>query len=162
MDLPKRKPTRLKDYDYSTPGTYFITICVKERKAVLSKIIVGASIARPKEIHLTQYGKIVETAINNIPKHYPIISVDNYVIMPDHIHLLLRIHCDENGLPMVAPTINRVIQQTKGIIAKQIGFSIWQKSYNDHIIRCLDDYRNIWEYIDNNPAKWEEDSLYSE
>ena len=114
MELPKRKNIRFKTYDYSSPGTYFITICVKYRKAILSNIVVGASIARPKEIYLTQYGKIVETAINNIPKHYPIISVDNYIIMPDHIHLLLRIHCDANGLPVSAPEINKVIQQTKG------------------------------------------------
>ena len=73
--------------------------------------------------------------------------------MPDHIHLLLRIHCDSNGLPTSAPKINKVIQQTKGIITKQIGFSIWQKSYNDHIVRGLDDYKNIWEYIENNPLK---------
>lgn len=153
MELPKRKNIRLKNYDYSSPGTYFITICVKDRKAILSNIVVGASIARPKEIQLTQYGEIVEIAINNIPKHYPIISVDNYIIMPDHIHLLLRIHCDSNGLPTSAPKINKVIQQTKGIITKQIGFSIWQKSYNDHIVRGLDDYKNIWEYIENNPLK---------
>jgi REP element-mobilizing transposase RayT len=153
MELPKRKNIRLKNYDYSSPGTYFITICVKDRKAILSNIVVGASIARPKEIQLTQYGKIVETAINNIPKHYPIISVDNYVIMPDHIHLLLQIHSYIDGRPMVAPTIDRVIKQMKGYITKQIGFSIWQKSYNDHIVRGLDDYKNIWEYIENNPLK---------
>ncbi len=153
MELPKRKNIRLENYDYSSPGTYFITICVKDRKAILSNIVVGASIARPKEIQLTQYGEIVEIAINNIPKHYPIISVDNYVIMPDHIHLLLRIHSDIDGRPMVAPTIDRVIKQMKGYITKQIGFSIWQKSYNDHIVRGLDDYKNIWEYIENNPLK---------
>lgn len=73
--------------------------------------------------------------------------------MPDHIHLLLQIHGNENGRPMVAPTINRVIKQTKGYITKQIGFSIWQKSFNDHIIRGQEDYKSIWEYIENNPLK---------
>ena len=153
MDLPKRKPIRLKDYDYSTPGAYFITICVKEHKAILSNINVGANIVRPQEIHLTKYGEIVENAIKNIPKHYSNISVDNYVIMPDHIHLLLQIHTNENGRPLVAPTINRVIKQTKGYITKQIGSSIWQKSFNDHIIRGREDYKSIWEYIENNPLK---------
>lgn len=57
MELPERKSIRLKNYDYSSPGTYFVTICVKDRKTILSNIIVGASIARPKEIQLTQYGK---------------------------------------------------------------------------------------------------------
>lgn len=153
MELPKRKPTRLKDYDYSTPGAYFVTLCIKDRKSILSDITVGANIVRPKEIHLTRYGKIAESAIKNIPNYYPIISVDNYVIMPDHIHLLLNIHSDIDGRPMVAPTIDRVIKQTKGYITKQIGFSIWQKSFNDHIIRGQEDYKNIWEYIENNPFK---------
>ena len=153
MDLPKRKPTRLKDYDYSSSGAYFITICAKDRKSVLSNIVVGASIARPKEIRLTEYGKIAETAILNIPKYYPAVSVDNYVIMPDHIHLLLHINSDNDGRPMVAPTVNRVIQQMKGYVTKRIGFSIWQKSYNDHIVRGKDDYESIWEYIENNPLE---------
>ena len=153
MELPKRKRIRLENYDYSTPGAYFITLCIKNRKAVLSYITVGANIVRPKEIHLTKYGVIVKTAIKNIPTLYPAITVDNYVIMPDHIHLLLQIHPDIDGRPMVAPTIDRVIKQTKGYITKQIGFSIWQKSFNDHIIRGDKDYKEIWEYIENNPFK---------
>ena len=93
----------------------------------------------------------MESAIKNIPIHYPVITVDNYVIMPDHIHLLLQINSDFNGRPLVAPTIDRVIKQMKGYISKQIGFSIWQKSFNDHIIRGDQDYKEIWEYIENNP-----------
>ncbi len=153
IELPKRKRTRLKNYNYSTEGAYFVTLCTKNRDAILSEIIVGESVALPKEIHLTEYGKIAESAIKNIPKYYPCISVDNYVIMPDHIHLLLQIHSDIDGRPMVAPTIDRVIQQTKGYITKQIGFSIWQKSFNDHIVRGRTDYKEIWEYIENNPLK---------
>lgn len=153
MELPKRKNIRLKDYDYSKPGAYFVTICVKERKTILSEITVGANSVRPNEIRLTKYGEIVKSAINNIPKYYPSVTVDNYVIMPDHIHLLLQLHSDESGRTVFAPTINRVIKQTKGYITKQMGFSIWQKSFNDHIIRGEKDYKEIWEYIENNPIK---------
>jgi REP element-mobilizing transposase RayT len=153
MELPKRKNNRLNNFDYSQPGVYFITICVKNRKTILSNIIVGANIVRPKEIHLTKYGEIVETAIKNIPQHYPSIRIDNYVIMPDHIHLLLQINTNKNGRPMVAPTVDRIIKQTKGYITKQIGFSIWQKSFYDHIVRGNNDYKEIWEYIENNPLK---------
>ncbi len=153
MELPKRKNIRLKDYDYSKPGAYFVTICVKERKTILSEIIVGANSVRPNEIRLTKYGEIVKSAISNIPKYYPNVTVDNYVIMPDHIHLLLQLHSDESGRTVFAPTINRVIKQTKGYITKQMGFSIWQKSFNDHIIRGEKDYKEIWEYIENNPIK---------
>lgn len=154
MLFPKRKPIRLDNYDYGTSGAYFVTLCVRDKKAILSNITVGASNARPQEIHLTEYGRVVEKAINAIPKHYPAITVDKYVIMPDHIHLLLQIHTDNNGRPMVAPTISRVVQQTKGYVTKQIGVSIWQKSYNDHIIRGENDYYEIWKYIENNPLKY--------
>ena len=160
MELPKRKTIRLKEYDYNLPGAYFITICVKNKKPILSDVFVGASIARPKEIRLSKYGKIVDKTIKNIPFYYPAISIDNYVIMPNHIHLLIQIRSDNIGRPMVAPTIERVIQQMKGIITKQIGFSIWQKSFNDHIIRGNFDYKEIWEYIENNALKWREDKYY--
>jgi len=160
MELPKRKTIRLKEYDYSLPGAYFITICVKNKKPILSDVFVGASNARPKEIRLSKYGKIVDKTIKNIPFYYPAISIDNYVIMPNHIHLLIQIRSDNIGRPLVAPTIERVIQQMKGIITKQIGFSIWQKSFNDHIIRGNFDYKEIWEYIENNALKWREDKYY--
>lgn len=148
MDLPQRKQNRLENYDYSQNGAYFITICTKERKKILCEI-VGANIVRPK---LTRYGKIVDDAINLITNHYQTVTIDKYVIMPDHIHLLLQIHSD--GRTMFAPTIERIVKQTKGYITKQIGFSIFQRSYYDHVIRNQEDYNEIWEYIDNNPKKW--------
>ena len=158
MDTPKRKPNRLPDFDYSTPGAYFITICTKDRRN-LFWVDVGASIARPQ---LTTWGNITANSICDIPKHYPAISVDHYVIMPNHIHLLLQINTDTNGRPMVAPTISTVIQQFKGIVTKRIGQSIWQKLYHDHAVRGEADYLKIWEYIDNNPVKWEEDCFYKD
>ena len=90
MDLPKRKNIRLKSYSYNQPGAYFITICIKDRKAILSEINVGATTGRPQGIRLTKFGEIVKKAIEDIPKHYPAITVDNYVIMPDHVHFLLQ------------------------------------------------------------------------
>ena len=158
MDLPKWKPTRLPEFDYSTPGAYFITICTKDRKNLFWED-VGASIARPQ---LTPWGEIADKAISQIPKYYPAISVDHYVIMPNHIHLLLQINTDTDGRPMVAPTISIVVQQLKGVITKQIGQSVWQKLFHDHVIRGDADYLKIWEYIDNNPAKWEEDCFYND
>ena len=158
MDIPKRKPNRLPDFDYSTPGAYFITICTKDRRN-LFWADVGASIARPQ---LTIWGNITANSICDIPKHYPAVSVDHYVVMPNHIHLLLQINTDTNGRPMVAPTISTVIQQFKGIVTKRIGQSIWQKLYHDHVVRGERDYLKIWEYIDNNPARWTEDCFYME
>ena len=158
MDLPKRKLNRLPDFNYSTPGAYFITICTKNRKNLFWKD-VGASIARPQ---LTRWGEIAENAIFQIPKHYPAISVDHYVVMPNHIHLLLQINTDTDGRAMLAPTISIVVQQLKGVITKQIGQSVWQKLFHDHVIRSEADYLKIWECIDNNPIKWEEDCFYSD
>ena len=165
MDLPKRKPNRLKEYNYSWPGTYFITVCTKKHKCILSRIvgasIVGASIARPPTVLLSAYGKIVDEAIRSIPLHYPTITIEHYVVMPNHIHLLLQINADEYGRPMVAPTISTVIQQMKGYVTKKIGFSIWQKLFHDHIIRGEKDYVKIRDYIENNPARWPDDCFYT-
>lgn len=159
MELPKRKPNRLPDYNYSSPGAYFITICTKDRKCIFWER-VGASIARPQKPRLTSWGKIVDAAINKIPFCYPAISVDHYVIMPNHVHLLLQINTDKDGRAMLAPTISKIVQQLKGIVTKQIGFSVWQKLFHDHVIRGEQDYLKIWEYIDNNPLRWEDDCFF--
>ena len=159
MELPKRKPNRLKDFDYSKPNAYFITICTKN-KDLLFWETVGASIARPERSQLSLYGTVVEEAILNISKIYPMVSVDSYVIMPNHIHLLLQIHSDCNGRAMLAPTISKVVQQMKGYVTKRIGVSIWQKLFHDHVIRDEEGYLKIWNYIEGNPSKWEEDCFY--
>ena len=152
-NLPKRKPSRLNGFDYSSVGAYFITICTQERRNYFWDN-VGATIGRPQETELSLYGKIVDEAIHNIPNIYPAIKVDQYVIMPDHIHLLLRIRADEYGRPMVAPTMSRVVKQLKGYVSKKIGVSIWQKLFFDHVIRNKEDYEEHVKYIYENPLKW--------
>ena len=159
MDHPKRRPNRLTNYDYSAAGAYFITICTRDRKCLLWQT-VGASIARPDAVQLSRYGQIVDQAIRQIPEHYPVIRLDNYTVMPNHVHLLLRIDTDPDGRAMLAPTISRVVQQMKGIVTKQIGISIWQKLFHDHVVRGERDYLKIWEYIDQNPVRWKEDCFY--
>ncbi len=158
MELPKRKQNRLTEYDYSSPGAYFITVCTADRKNLFWEN-VGASIARPEDVRLSQCGAIVKNAIESIPHVYLAISLDKYVIMPNHIHLLLQINTDEDGRAMLAPTIQKVVQQFKGVVSKQAGVSLWQKGFYDHVVRSEHDYQEIWEYIRDNPAKWEEDSL---
>jgi len=105
METPKRKPNRLPNFDYSAPGAYFITICTKDRRN-LFWTDVGASIARPQ---LTLWGDIAAKSICDIPKHYPAVSVDHYVVMPNHIHLLLQINTDTDGRAMLAPTVSHVV-----------------------------------------------------
>lgn len=158
---PKRKGTRLQGYDYSLPGSYFLTVCTAERKNYFWKETVGARIARPyaekvPEVPLSPYGNIVDESIQKIGETYPAVSVDCYVIMPDHIHLLLTIHADADGRPMVAPTVDRVIQQMKGVVTKRIGFPAWQKLFFDHVIRNRQDYEEHVRYIIENPMRWQE------
>ena len=158
MELPKRKRNRLTEYDYSTPNAYFITVCTQKRKNLFWED-VGAAIGRPENVLLTEIGMMAKQAVLDIPKHYPTVTVNNAVIMPNHIHLLLRIKADTDGRPMTAPTISMIINQTKGIISKKAGFSVWQKGFYDHIIRGNQDYMDIWNYIEGNPGKWAEDKL---
>ena len=159
MELPKRKQTRLTEYDYSTPNAYFITICTENRRNLFWKD-VGAITDRPENVPLTELGMITRQSIEEIPKHYPMISADHYVIMPNHIHLLLQIKTDANGRSLIAPTISTVVRLMKGTVSKQAGFAVWQKGFYDHVIRNDKDYREIWNYIERNPSKWVEDKFY--
>ena len=156
-EKPTRKQNRLNYFDYSSCGAYFLTVCTSKRMNYFwadSPAEVGASIARPldlQNIKLSKYGKIADEAVKNISETYKALSVDHYVIMPDHIHLLLSIRADEYGRPMVAPTVSRVVQQMKGYVTKRIGTSIWQKSFYDHVIRNKEDYEAHIKYIYENP-----------
>lgn len=105
---------------------------------------------RPYNIVLSQYGKIVDEAINNIANIYENISVNKYVIMPDRAHILLQI-TNNGGRIVSAPT---VIAGMKRYVSKKCGVSIWQKGFYDHIIRNQTDYNEIFDYIENNPEKW--------
>jgi len=164
-ELPVRKNIRLQGYDYSGAGYYFVTFCIKDGHALLwQPPHVGARIARPRPSNappqLSDVGIIVETAIENIPATYSNVEIDKYVIMPNHIHLIVVIQ-ENHGRAMRAPTIAQIINQMKGYASKQIGYSIWQKSYHDHILRDEAEYRRVWQYIDQNPATWTEDDYYT-
>ena len=162
-ELPQRKPTRLKNFDYSTNGAYFLTICTQKRKNILSTI-VGEGSPLPK---LSPYGKIVDFWIRELPKKYPEISVDCYVIMPNHIHLLLSIFRDD-GRGDPSPTVDAAMGWLKYQATKEInklhstGEKIFQRSFYDHIVRNYDDYCEIQKYILENPIQWHLDRLFAE
>lgn len=162
MNDPQRKRLRLEAYDYSQPGYYFITICTRERKQeALCSIepAVGAIINRPPRISLTPLGRIVDETIRAIPDHYPGILVDQFIIMPDHVHLILSFrNIGPDGRQIAAPTpLSKIIQQMKRIASKQAGVPLWQKGFYDHVIRNDVDLANVRQYIRNNPLKWIED-----
>ncbi len=153
MELVRRKKNRLTSYDYSQNGAYFLTICTQGRRPILSSIYSDNT--TPK---LTTAGQIVEDLINALPIHHPSITVDHHIIMPDHIHLLIRI---ENGTGDPSPTIGKAVAWLKYTATKQInitsntvGQKRFQRSYYDHVIRNEEDYDSRWMYIDNNPISW--------
>lgn len=158
MELPKRKPTRLKEYDYSSPGAYFVTICTKNRKELLSEIIVGEGLGTLPQNKLTPTGEVVEKSIQYINNNYNGVKIDKYVIMPNHIHLIVTL--DNSGGDRTPP-LHKVIGQLKSYTTNKFNNILWQRSYHDHIIRGEQDYRKIWEYIDTNIIRWEKDCFYN-
>ena len=148
------------NYDYGQNGAYFITICTKDRKQILSKIVGDDAYIVPKP-----YGLVVEKYIRNVPQ------IEKYVIMPDHIHMLIRL--DQGSMWASTPTakniglgaeegtaiptknvIASIVRSIKVLTTKEIGEPIFQRSYYDHVIRNQQDYDSVWEYIENNPRKW--------
>jgi REP element-mobilizing transposase RayT len=165
-DLPVRKNIRLKGYDYSRAGYYFVTICVKDGHEMLGKI-VGAGSSRPSTqmIELTGYGEIVKEWLAKIPAKFTDSAIDCYVIMPNHIHFVLHLSSEhqqkESGRDDPAPTISRIIGYFKYQTTKQINIpGFWQRSYHERIIRSETEYQRIWQYINENPVRWAEDEYY--
>ena len=164
IELPKRKPIRIENYDYSTPGSYFITVCTANREKIFCSDRRGelrspadnvqtGDQRSPLRVELSDIGMIVDNEIKKLNSIYDAVRVDKYCVMPDHIHMILTIGTDDDGRTQFAPTISRVIKQFKGSITKQVGRPIWQKSFYDHGIRNQQDYDEIWKYIENNPLK---------
>ena len=143
--LPQRKKIRLKDYDYSKENMYFITICVKNRAELLGKI------TEDNKIELTKEGKILKQNINKISEIYDNIIIDEYIIMPNHIHILVLI-LDKKGV-----TLSKIVKHYKANISRELTHSIWQKSFYEHIIRNEKEYLKIKEYIKNNIINWKKD-----
>ena len=165
-DLPTRKNIRLKGYDYSKAGCYFVTICIKERHNIFwDAQTVGAACGRPSDDCrpvLSETGLLIDTELKRIANIYGCVNIDNYVIMPNLVHMIISLSVIQNadGRPRAAPTISRIINQFKGSISKQLGYSIWQKLFHDHIIRNDEVYQRIWSYIDENPMRWTEDKYF--
>jgi len=157
----KRKPNRLRDYDYSQEGYYFITICTRGRKEFFGDIREG-------KIDLNRFGETVNQCWYDLPRHYPNSSLDSFVIMPNHIHGIIVIDNDDvvgNGLkPFPTHGLSEIIRGFKTFSSRKINEKIeidnkfqWQKSFYDHIIRGERSLDLIREYIQNNPLKWDLD-----
>ena len=158
MELPKRKSPRIPGYDYSTNGAYFITICTHDKKALFGSVGADSISAR----------MIQRTFLETIQK-YDNVKAPVYVVMPNHFHAIIQI--DRADMES-APTISEIIQNFKrystieyikmvknGSLPSFNGH-IWQRSFHDHVIRDEAGFLEIWNYIEGNPSKWEEDCFY--
>jgi len=164
MELQKRKRSRLQSFDYSSCGAYFVTICTADRRKILSRIDRGDPCGRPN-VTLSEIGEIVQRNIFEIENRYDFL-VDHYVIMPDHVHLLL-VRTDERATARVAPTVGQAVGALKSLSVRdwrvicsqrgQIMGKTWQRNYYEHIIRNDQDLAETRRYIEDNPIQWLED-----
>ena len=149
--IPHRKTIRLSHHDYSENGAYFITICTKDKEHLLWENTSSYS--------LSPYGMIIHNELQKIDEiYFPNIRVEKFVVMSNHIHMFIMIDKDI-GLTQFAPTISRIVKQFKGSVTKQIGKSIFQKSFFDRVIRDRREYLAVWKYIDENPLKPETNKI---
>jgi REP element-mobilizing transposase RayT len=182
-DIHHRKSIRLRAYDYSQPGAYFITICTHQRQPLFGDIVDDGMM-------LNAAGLMVEKCWREIPQHYPGIELGEQVVMPNHFHGIVHIsdahhvgaqfiaphNCDQcpidqsamnQGAMNRAPTVGDIIRGfkarcTHGInkVNSTTGQPVWQRNYYEHIIRNDQAYQNIVEYICTNPQKWQDDTYY--
>ena len=159
---PSRKKNRLAPFDYNSRETYFITICTKDKKCILGTVCREQE-GDPAAVRLSETGKIVRKYIESAGKSDGI-TIEKYVIMPNHIHLLVFVQNEllvkkdfENKQHKAIPTMVGAI---KRLTNREIGENIFQRSFYDHIIRNDRDYEKIWDYIEGNPAEWLKDRFF--
>ena len=172
-DLPKRKSTRLKNFDYSSAGAYFVTICVRDRMQILSEIVrtdltsanktigiaVGEGLAPPEiTVKLKPCGEIVKEQLQLIETRFPSVTIEDYVIMPDHIHAVIFLHGKAGGASP-SPTLDDVICAFKSLTSRsckqKYGIEkMFQRSSAEHIVRDREDYETRRKYIYENPKRW--------
>jgi putative transposase len=160
-----RRSIRLKGYDYTSAGAYFVTIIACNRDCLFGEIT-------NEKINLSEYGKIAHECWRAIPNHFPNVEFGAYVVMPNHVHGVIIIKDDGRDTPWRVPTeqfskpvknsLATIIRQYKSsvsrIISKQFNeTNIWQRNYHEHIIRNDNEWNNIHLYIEANPANWTED-----
>ena len=170
-----RKDIRLGNYDYSRNGAYFVTICTQNKQHYFwdySKPVGGdahiappinniCDISTPLPFELSDIGQTVQKYISRIN------GIIKYVIMPNHVHIILKIENDSvlpSGAMWASPptqSLPKLIRSFKVIVTKELGFSPWQRNYYDHIIRNDRELSDIWNYIEYNPINWENDELFS-
>lgn len=157
--LPRRKAMRLKDYDYSRPGAYFVTLCIKDHRQLLGTIQDG-------DMALSSCGRIVKDAWEGLPEYFPYLALDDFVIMPNHFHAILVIDGNPKGVSPKPKPLGRLVSAFKAAVTRDVnkhlgasGGSLWQRYFWERIIRNNEELNRIREYILYNPSQWEVDKL---
>ena len=159
MEQKERKHNRLGYYDYGQKGSYFVTLCTHSRLPLFKmESIVGNCL---RAVPPPPQNVIIRKWIRETQNKFSNITIDKYVIMPDHLHLIVTIQERHTGrsLPDIMQffktmTTNDYIRGVKAGILAPFEKKLWQKSYYDHVIRNQQDYDETWQYIENNPSKW--------
>lgn len=164
---PRRKELRLPNFDYSEPGWYFVTICIVERLNLFGLVNNG-------NVVLNAYGTIAQDTWLHIPKHFPNVELDEFIIMPNHIHGILSLtedgnflEADKQTLNAITPSLGTLVGAYKAAVSKKInlirntpGDSVWQRNYYEHIVSSLTELVRICEYIAGNPSNWQNDEYF--
>lgn len=146
-DFPKRKNPRMKHYDYSTAGYYFITVCTHEKKCLFWT-----------DGSCNPLGRIAAEGIGLIGQHDPFFQVDQFTVMPNHVHMILVAKNDRSSVSSVVGSYKSYVSKRIHEIRPQL--KVWQTSFHDHVIRNRMQYEKIWLYIERNPTQWKQDCFY--
>ncbi|BDQ03153.1 transposase [Ignavibacterium sp.] len=149
-EYPQRKRNRLREFDYSNDGYYFITICVDEMVNCFGKV-------ESSDVILNDYGKVIKTILTGLSTKYKCCEIDYYIIMPNHIHFIMIIDNSNKNLTCSVPKIVGAFKSVTTIEIHKMGLENfkWQRSYYDRIIRNESKLFYIRQYIEQNPLRWE-------
>ena len=155
MPLPQRKSPRLKDYDYSLSGAYFVTICTHNKKHYFGDITDA-------KMELNDVGQVASKRWAMIPEFHPSVQLSDFVIMPNHMHGILFLLDTGDQQPNLSNIVGGYKSGVSRIVRQELEFkpSLWQTRFHDHIIRNEADLNRIREYVQTNPARWETDTFY--
>ena len=159
---PRRKNLRMPNFDYGEPGFFFVTICTANKNNLFGSVLNG-------EMVLNSYGVIAGELWLEIPDHFPSVELDEFIIMPNHIHGILSLSAKlnlpelPNKLPEEkSPTLGIIVGSYKSAVSKRInlrrntpGDSIWHRSYYDHILRTNEEAELTFKYMEFNPDRFE-------
>jgi REP element-mobilizing transposase RayT len=163
----QRRSTRLRQFDYATPGAYFLTICARNRESLFGEVVDDG-------VRTSEAGRIVEAAWAGLPEHYPHVALDAFIVMPNHVHGILILEevgagfkpAPTNSPGRIRPKqpLPEIVRAFKTFSARRInelrmspGQPVWQRSYYDHVIRDEESLERIRDYIFTNPLRWSMD-----